>query len=171
MTPAGPPQLNSGTRESRTTVPIAAVLRRFVLALLFLGMTAVTIELILLDHTDGWQQDVPFVALGLGFVACTAAAVRPGRRSLLFMRAIMLLFVLAGIAGIYLHYTGNAEFELEMYPSLKGRQLLWNSLTGATPVGAPGYLTQLGLLGLIYTFRHPRLAPRGKEDQTETEES
>jgi hypothetical protein len=163
--------VSSRITEPGAAVLITAVLRRFVLGLLFLGMTAATVELILLEHTDGWLQRIPLVALALGFVACSAAAVRPGRRTLLVMRACMLLFVLAGLAGIYLHYTGNAEFELEMYPSLKGWRLLWNSLKGATPVGAPGYLAQLGLLGLIYTYRHPRLARRRAENKNETEES
>ena len=29
-------------------------------------------------------------------------------------------FVVSGVVGLWLHYQGNAEFELEMYPSLQG---------------------------------------------------
>ena len=50
----------------------------------------------------------------------------------------MALFVLSGGIGVALHYRGNVEFELEMYPSLSGLELVRKTLTGATPVLAPG---------------------------------
>ena len=36
-------------------------------------------------------------------------------------------------------------------------KLVWKALRGATPALAPGALAQLGLLGLLYTYRHPAL--------------
>ena len=81
-----------------------------------------------------------------------------GARSLRLFRGTMILFVLSGGVGLWLHYHGNAEFELEMYPSLKGAELFWESVTGATPTLAPGTMLELGLLGLAYTFRHPALS-------------
>jgi hypothetical protein len=56
-----------------------------------------------------------------------------------------------------LHYHGNEEFELEMYPSLSGMQLVSETLTGATPVLAPGSMALLGVVGLASTYRHPVL--------------
>jgi hypothetical protein len=69
----------------------------------------------------------------------------------------MLVFVLAGMLGVYLHYSGNREFELEMYPTMSGMELFRKTMTGATPALAPGTMIQLAFVGLAYTFRHPRL--------------
>jgi hypothetical protein len=70
----------------------------------------------------------------------------------------MLLFLIVGILGVFLHLRGNVEFALERDPSLSGLKLVWKALRGATPALAPGALTQLGLLGLVFTYRHPALA-------------
>jgi hypothetical protein len=67
----------------------------------------------------------------------------------------MMLFIVSGGIGIGLHYDGNVEFELEMYPSLSGVELIGKTLTGATPVFAPGTMALLGLIGLALTYRHP----------------
>ena len=67
----------------------------------------------------------------------------------------MLLFVAAGIVGVYLHYQSNVEFELEMNPAAAGWELIRESLTGAMPALAPGTMVHLGLIGLLYTWRHP----------------
>jgi hypothetical protein len=61
------------------------------------------------------------------------------------------------VLGVGLHYDGNEEFELEMYPTMAGVELVQNTLTGATPVLAPGSMTLLGLDGLAHTYRHPSL--------------
>ena len=70
-------------------------------------------------------------------------------------QCIMVLFVVNGALGLYQHYQGNLEFELEMYPSISGFELVWEALKGPTPSLAPGTMVLLGMLGLIYTFRHP----------------
>ena len=70
----------------------------------------------------------------------------------------MLLCIAAGVAGGWLHYDGNAEFELEMDALLEGLELFEESMTGATPVLAPGAMIQIGLVGLAYCFRHPLTA-------------
>ena len=69
----------------------------------------------------------------------------------------MAAFVIAGVAGVILHYRGNAEFELEMHPAVRGFDLFRDAMMGATPALAPGTMAQLGLLGLASTYRHPRL--------------
>jgi hypothetical protein len=70
----------------------------------------------------------------------------------------MSIFLVVGALGIYLHFRGNVDFVRERYPSLGGTTLIWKALRGATPALAPGALAQLGLLGLIFTYRHPILA-------------
>ena len=66
----------------------------------------------------------------------------------------MLLFIGTGILGVWQHYSGNVEFEKEIYPSLGGIDLFWESMTGATPVLAPGTMVGLGLLGLVCTRKN-----------------
>jgi hypothetical protein len=75
---------------------------------------------------------------------------------------MMVACVIAGCVGLVLHYKGNVEFELEMYPSMAGGELVWKALTGATPALAPGTMVQLGLVGLAFTYRHPALRPGGQ---------
>lgn len=136
-------------------------LRRLLLALLALGLLGSGVELVLLDHTEDAFQWVPIVLIAVGLVACGVVAVRPGPRVLWAFRVLMVAFVLAGGVGLYQHYHGNAEFELEMRPDLEGLELFKEAVTGATPALAPGMMAQLGLLGLAFTFRHPLLARRG----------
>ena len=91
------------------------------------------------------------VTLGDGLVVWR----RPTRRTLSVFRGLMLVCVAAGVAGFVLHVKGNLEFALERDPDLTGIALVWKVLRGATPVLAPGALALLGLLGLVFTYRHP----------------
>ena len=133
-------------------------MRRLVLALFALGAAGTLAELLLLGHTEDFRQWIPLVALSLSLPLSGLVALTPSRSTLLAFRYLMAMLVLSGIAGLYYHYTGNSEFELEMYPSLAGLDLVWESLRGATPALAPGGMVHLGLVGLLSTYRHPLLA-------------
>lgn len=135
----------------------SAPLRRLLLALLLLGTLGLAAELFLLEHTESALQWVPLGVLGGALAATLAVAARPARGTLRLFQAAMALCVAAGVLGLWLHYRGNAEFELERDPAARGLVLLWRSLRGATPALAPGALAQLGLLGLAFTYRHPAL--------------
>ena len=126
------------------------------------------IELLLLGHTETVWQFIPLVLLALGLGAGLWLAVRPGRIVVRAFRGLTVLFLVAGGLGIGLHYKGNAEFELEMYPSRAGWELFRESMTGATPALAPGTMFLLGFVGLLHTFRHPELtsARPGAAEQT-----
>ncbi len=137
-------------------------LRRLLLLLLLLGMTGVTAELWLLEHTEDWQQWIPFVALAAGTVLALVVLVRPARANVRAFQAVMSLCIAIGVLGLYLHYHGNAEFELEMVPALRGWELFWKAITGATPALAPLTMAQFGLLGLACTYRHPRLRTKAR---------
>ena len=133
------------------------VIRQILLATLVLGIVGTAIELILLEHFESWNQRIP-----LGLLSCAALVLlwhgvdrRPAPVQAL--QILMLVFVLAGMLGVYLHYSGNREFELEMYPTMSGMELFRKTMTGATPALAPGTMIQLALVGLAYTFRHPSL--------------
>ncbi|MBV6521997.1 MAG: hypothetical protein MNPFHGCM_02141 [Gemmatimonadaceae bacterium] len=144
----------TGTRTDTETL---VALRQLLLAVLVFGLVGLTFELFLIGHfKDPWEW-VPIVLQVAALWPTLAVWFRPSRRAVQSLQAMMLLFFLSGVVGLYLHYRGNAEFELEMYPDLSGFKLLWDALTGATPTLAPGTMMLLSLLGLTVTFRHPAL--------------
>jgi hypothetical protein len=137
--------------------PTLARLRRYLVVTLLLGVAGLAVELLLIGHFEEWAQRVPMVLLPLGFAALTWHAVAGSPASVAVVRGVMVAFVLSGTVGIGLHYRGNEEFELEMYPSRSGFELAWRTLTGATPVLAPGSIALIGLVGLGATYGHPAL--------------
>ena len=130
-------------------------LRGLLLAVIVFGTAGLIAELVLQEHTESWQQWIPLVLLGLGLATSALVYLRPSRGTLTAFRALMVMFLAAGALGIYLHFAGNVEFEVERTPELAGLPLVWKALKGATPALAPGALAQLGLLGLLYGYRHP----------------
>ncbi|HEU4563075.1 MAG TPA: hypothetical protein VFS05_00445 [Gemmatimonadaceae bacterium] len=132
-------------------------IRRLLLALIVIGIAGLAVELALLEHTESATQWIPFAALGAALVTVVAVAARGTRATVRAMQGVMAACVAVGVLGLWLHYRGNVEFELETDPSLRGLALVWEALRGATPALAPGALAQLGLLGLLYTYRHPAL--------------
>lgn len=150
----------SGADRSDAGVPDSslAAIRRVLLGLVLVSAAGLGVELLLLDHFESAWQWTP-LALLAGVLAVTIVVVRrPSRAVVRLFQAWMLLCVAAGIVGIYLHYRGNVEFELEREPLRRGFALVWEAVRGATPALAPAALAQLGLLGLACTFRHPALA-------------
>ena len=137
-----------------------ATLRRGLLAILIAGVIGMGAELLLIGHVEGVLQLMPVTLLGVGAITLGWVAGAPSRASARTAQIVMALFVVSGAAGVVLHYRGNAAFELEMYPKMSGVELVRETLTGATPVLAPGSMTLLGLVGLAVTFRHPALRRR-----------
>jgi len=131
--------------------------RRLALYLLLVSMAGVATELLLLEHYADPPQWAPLALLALGLVAAAALALGATRARVRALRAVMVLQVLAGGAGIFLHLRSNVEFELELRPGVGGRELIVETLRGAIPALAPGAMAQLGLLGLLVCFRHPAL--------------
>ncbi len=134
-----------------------STLRRLVLIVLTGGIVGVGLELILLDHMeDNWQW-APIVLLAAALPVSIWLIRSPGFAAVRAYQAMMVLFILSGFTGQWLHYQGNMEFELEMYPSREGLELVWEALGGAYPSLAPGTMTLIGLLGLVACLRHPVL--------------
>jgi hypothetical protein len=76
----------------------------------------------------------------------------------MLMRVTMAFFIGSGFIGMGLHYMGNNEFQLEMDPGLHGWTLFVKAITSkAPPALAPAAMIQMGLLGLLYTYKHPAL--------------
>lgn len=142
---------------SRNGEDVSSALRRWLVAVFVLGVSGTGAELLLLGHTEDYRQLVPLGLFALSLVLL-GLALFPNARWLRWFRALMVLFVASGLVGVYLHLSANAEFELEMYPSMTGLDLLWESLRGATPALAPGTMAYLGLLGWAFTIGHPLLA-------------
>ena len=141
-------------------MPIALArqgIRPLLLALVVFSAAGLVPELLLLKHYDSALQLVPFAVLLATLVSAALAWRRPGRRTVAAFRVVMWLCILAGVAGVVLHARGNWEWALERDDSLRGWPLVWKILRGATPLLAPGAMAQLGLLGLVYAYRHPAL--------------
>jgi hypothetical protein len=133
------------------------MMRRLMLILLTAAMIGTAADLALLDHYEDVWQIVPLGVLALGLLS-VAAATKGGAGTVLLMRVTMALFIAAGLLGMGLHYIGNNEFQLEMDPSLHGWSLFMKSITSkAPPALAPAAMIQMGLLGLLYTYKHPAL--------------
>ena len=154
----------------------AGILRKALLAIFLLGALGAGMELILLEHYAELAQLIPLGAMLVGLAVLAMWFLTRAPVVLRVFRVFMLLFCLVGIAGIYLHYESNVEFELEMNPAAMGWPLIWASLTGAMPALAPGTMIHLGLVGLLYTYRHPVLVgstakeSKSSEDGIEHEE-
>jgi hypothetical protein len=131
---------------------------RLLLALLLFGTVGTVAELLLLEHWDGWKQWVPLVLLGLALPIGTWALAAPRGPALRSLGILMGLQVLSGCLGVWFHYRGNVEFELEMSPDAAGWPLFREAMTGATPALAPGTMIWFGLLGLLAVglLRQPR---------------
>jgi hypothetical protein len=129
------------------------VVRRLMLGVLLLGMTGLVTELTLLAHYEDAQQLIPLGLLGLGIVGVILDLILSRRWTRMVVQTLMALLILAGLLGVYLHYQGSREFQLEMDATMGGMDLMWHVLRAKSPPTlAPGSMVQLGLLGLGYTY-------------------
>jgi NO-binding membrane sensor protein with MHYT domain len=137
-----------------------AWMRRWILAVLVLGLVSTGIDLLLMQHYGSALQLVPLAAIGLALAVLAWHAVTRNGTSIRVLRATMALFVVAGVAGAGLHFRGGAQFQLEVDPSQSRWQIFRKVMQGQTPpVLASGMIVQLGLLGLLYAYRHPAAEP------------
>ncbi len=154
--PSGPTQ--SAVPRASPIGPAPERWRQLVLLVIVVGFVGTLAELLLLGHyEDRWQ----FAPLGLGGAVLLALlwyALSAGGMPVRTVRWLSLLSCASAVAGLVLHYQANVEWELETTPELQGWALFREAVTGALPLLAPGTMLQLGLLGLIWTMRHPRLA-------------
>lgn len=136
--------------------PAREPLRRFLLATFLLGAIGTMGELLLVEHFEDPWQYTPLVLITASFLVLGTHAVAPRRAVLRVFQGVMALFVIAAVAGLMLHYRANVEFVAETYPELRGWQLFWDAVRGASPPSlAPGAMAALALSGLGYTYRHP----------------
>jgi hypothetical protein len=144
------------------TSAVETQLRRLVLALFCFGALGTGVELIALRHYEEQWQLVPLFVLSVALLSAALQAFAGSPATLRMLRTVCVTMMVAGAAGIAFHYHGNMEFQLETNPSLAGWALFSRIVRAkAPPALAPGVMAQLGLLGLIYCFRHP-LSRRAK---------
>lgn len=133
-------------------------LRWLLFALLIVGLLVTGTDLMLLDHHEDAWQSIPLVLIGLALLVIVWHAAGRTATSLRALQAVMALFVAAAATGIVLHFRGNLEFQMELDPTQSGWQLFNKVIRAkAPPAAAPSVMAQLGLIGLIYSFRHPLL--------------
>jgi hypothetical protein len=133
------------------------------LGLLLLELTGTAVELLFLGHfEDAWQM-VPLGLIALTLMILVWHRFDRGEWSIQALRLTMILAIASGAIGFGLHYQANAEFQLDIDPSLGGPALWLKVMQAkAPPALAPGIMAHLGLLGLAYTYRHPSLDRAGK---------
>ena len=111
------------------------------------------IELLFLQHDEEATQLIPLVLIAIALVTIAWHAAQGGRASLGMLQVTMVLFIAAGLLGMYLHYRANLAFQREVDPSIAGRALFWKAMMAKTPPAlAPGSMLQLGLIGLAYAY-------------------
>jgi hypothetical protein len=140
--------------------PSADWFRRALLVLLLLGSVGTGAELLLMEHVEDIWQLIPVILIGLSLAVLGWYGMAKTSFPLRILQILMLLTAGSGVAGTLLHYRGNVEFELEMMPGLGGVDLFQAAMMGATPALAPGTMIILGAMGLLYTWKHPALAPQ-----------
>lgn len=156
MRPAG------GTFKRMTPHTALSLVRRGLLALLALGSLGLLTELVLLEHYEERAQWIPMVLLVLTLATIIWHWVEGRRTSLRALQVLMMLLIIAGTVGMFLHLRGNIAAEEELNPGTSGLSFWWEVVRGDLPTLAPGTLVQFGLLGLLYAYRHPALG--GGED-------
>jgi hypothetical protein len=135
-----------------------------ILAIFVFGLLGTGGELLFLDHTHGWTQLIPVVLMVMSLLVLIWHGLDRKSASVRTFQITMVLLLAAGILGTGLHYQANEAYELEGDPTMNGLALLSKAMAGAAPGLAPGAMIQLGLLGLVYTVRHPALEQHSKEE-------
>lgn len=146
-----------GTFKHMTPLSALSLVRRGLLALLALGSLGLLTELVLLEHYEERAQWIPMVLLVLTLLVIVWHWVERRRTSLRALQVVMMLLIVAGVVGMFLHLRENIAAEEELNPGTSGLPFWWEVIRGDLPTLAPGTLVQFGLLGLLYAYRHPAL--------------
>ena len=147
-------------------------IRRLLLALVTLALAGTALDLVLLEHyEDSWQL-APLFLIALALVAILAYVVTKSAGSVRLIQMVMALLVVSSLLGIGLHYQGNLEIQMDMDPTLSRWELFKKVMHAkAPPALAPAAMAQIGLLGLIFTYRHPALRQERAVFTTGTQEN
>ena len=130
-----------------------AAITTLLFCVLLLGMGGLLVELVLLAHYEDLNQRIPLALLGAGIVVLVVEWRSPAPVRRLLIQLVMVLFIVGGLLGMYLHFAGSREFQLEMDPQMRGMTLVWHVLQAKSPPTlSPGMMVQMGILGLGYAY-------------------
>jgi hypothetical protein len=122
-------------------------------AVLTFGMGGLLAELALIAHYEDFLQSTPLVLLAAGLAALAVDLMLARGWTQILVQLTMVLLVAAGALGMYFHFDGSREFQLEMDPQMRGAALVWHVMRAKSPPTlAPGSMVQLGVLGLGYAY-------------------
>jgi hypothetical protein len=144
-----------------------SIIRQALFAVLISGSIGTGIELVLIQHYEDTLQFVPLLVVAAALAAAGWHGLARTAASLRALQGTMALFLLAGAVGAALHYRGAAEFQREIDPAQSRWQVFKKVMRAkAPPVLASGIMVQLGLVGLVYTYRHPALGASGRRSSS-----
>jgi hypothetical protein len=130
-----------------------STIRTVILAVLMFGTAGLLAELALIAHYEDVTQWIPLALLAVGLVVVLLDLALARSWTQLLIQLTMVLIVAAGVLGVYFHFNGSREFQLEMDPQMRGTALVWHVLQAKSPPTlAPGSMIQLGILGLGYAY-------------------
>ena len=136
-----------------TTDRRLSTITAIILCVLTLGMVGLLAELLLISHYEDATQWIPLLLLAAALIALAVDVVFGRSWTQLIVQLTMVLVVAAGALGIYFHFHGSREFQLEMDPQMRGANLVWHIMRAKSPPTlAPGSMVQLGILGLGYSY-------------------
>ena len=140
--------------------PTTIALRRFALVLAGLGVVGTVPELLLLHHYNGKDQLIPFFTLGLSGIALIVVVIRQTASTIRALQVVMILTILSSGIGVLEHLKANARNagtlqNGERFPT--SINAIISGFDGFAQLLAPGVLVQVGLLGLAFTYRHPKI--------------
>jgi len=127
-------------------------LRQALLILAGLVFAITPEELWLTDHMEETEQLIPFAVCVAGIVTVAWVSIRPGRPTLMLLRAVMLVPLVTSLLRMYYHVSGNVGFELEIRPNDTTSDVFFDAMKGANPFLAPGILALAGLIALLATW-------------------
>ena len=140
-------------QDHRPSTRSAVISKRIIVGVLLFGMAGLFVELLLLAHYENLQQRIPLAVLGLGLFAVVLDLLARRSWTGRLVQLVMALFVVAGLLGVFFHFRGSREFQLEMNPALSGFDLIWHVLRAKSPPTlSPGTMVQMGILGLGYAY-------------------
>jgi hypothetical protein len=147
----------SGLSESTKQAETLAKMRSLLLFIITAGLLATEVELLLLGHLKPVLQAFPVLLIFLALAMVVWHVKSGNTTSVRIFQGTMFLCVITGIVGTLIHYIFDIAWTATKDPTLHGFALYKTALGSQAPPVAPAVMVQLGLLGLLYTFRHPAL--------------
>ena len=118
-------------------------------AILFMSVST-QLELYLLDHYEDAFQLIPIICLSLAILTFVLIQLRLLKGLIQAFRVSLILSVLSGIYGTFLHLRANYEFEAEINAKSDSWSLFVESLSGALPALAPLSMILFAIIGYSY---------------------